>query len=510
MVRPFGLVEMVRTGEIAIARGKSQTLVARESAERASIAGRRSPRAWTRRCARAAARGRPVAGERHRRARRPSSTSGRHRVREPARRRALLRLGAARPRRLRARRARAPRTWSMRAPAGDRFGAAARECSEADARRGDRRAAGPARARARCGWAASRSSPDGGQRSAVGLAARRRCWCCRSCRWRAAADETAATVNVICRPGDDAGDAARPRAGAGLPRCGTTELPLADPDPAGGYEIASVAAAAATTSGRSPRLRAACAPVRSTRWCWPARCGVGGGRPFNPGAVFDALRSGYPSCYCFCVGHARGGVPRREPGAARASRGRGRQHRRAGRVDAPQRRPGGRRPPRRAAAAQRRRTSTSTASSCGRSSARSSRCRSGSRPRTSPLLVKVANIQHLATPVRAQLAEPRSVVELAGALHPTSAVGGEPWSAAEPLVRGLEQIDRGWYAGPVGWMDAAEDGELCVALRCALLQGRTAHCYAGVGVVARLRPRGGAGRDRGEAAGDRPGADRAV
>jgi len=74
-------------------------------------------------------------------------------------------------------------------------------------------------------------------------------------------------------------------------------------------------------------------------------------------------------------------------------------------------------------------------------------------------------------------------VELAGELHPTSAVGGEPWRAAEPLVRRLERLDRGWYAAPVGWMDAAEDGEACVALRCALLQGATAHCYAGVGVV---------------------------
>jgi salicylate biosynthesis isochorismate synthase/menaquinone-specific isochorismate synthase len=86
--------------------------------------------------------------------------------------------------------------------------------------------------------------------------------------------------------------------------------------------------------------------------------------------------------------------------------------------------------------------------------------------------------------VRAQLAEPRSAIELAGALHPTSAVGGEPWPRAEATMRDLEQMDRGWYAGPVGWMDWTEDGEFCVALRCALLAGRTAHCYAGVGVVA--------------------------
>ena len=55
-------------------------------------------------------------------------------------------------------------------------------------------------------------------------------------------------------------------------------------------------------------------------------------------------------------------------------------------------------------------------------------------------------------------------------------------------MRELEELDRGWYAGPVGWMDATEDGEFCVALRCALLEGRTAHCYAGVGVVADSDP----------------------
>ncbi|MFI5028076.1 MAG: isochorismate synthase MenF [Solirubrobacterales bacterium] len=100
-----------------------------------------------------------------------------------------------------------------------------------------------------------------------------------------------------------------------------------------------------------------------------------------------------------------------------------------------------------------------------------------------PEVVKVANIQHLGTPVIAQLAEPRSAIELAGLLHPTPAVGGEPRREAAAAIRGLEQMDRGWYAGPVGWMDATEDGEFCVALRSALLRDRDAHLYAGVGVV---------------------------
>jgi salicylate biosynthesis isochorismate synthase/menaquinone-specific isochorismate synthase len=105
-----------------------------------------------------------------------------------------------------------------------------------------------------------------------------------------------------------------------------------------------------------------------------------------------------------------------------------------------------------------------------------------------PGLVKVANIQHLATPIRAQLSDPRSAVELAGLLHPTPAVGGEPREPALAAIAELEELDRGWYAGPVGWMDAAEDGELCVALRSALLRDRTAHLCAGAGIVAASDP----------------------
>jgi salicylate biosynthesis isochorismate synthase/menaquinone-specific isochorismate synthase len=100
-----------------------------------------------------------------------------------------------------------------------------------------------------------------------------------------------------------------------------------------------------------------------------------------------------------------------------------------------------------------------------------------------PALVQIANIQHLGRPIRAQLTEPIGAVELAGLLHPTPAVGGEPWDPAEKLIPALEGLDRGWYAGPVGWTDAAGDGEFCVGLRSAVLRGPTAHCYAGCGIV---------------------------
>jgi isochorismate synthase len=100
-----------------------------------------------------------------------------------------------------------------------------------------------------------------------------------------------------------------------------------------------------------------------------------------------------------------------------------------------------------------------------------------------PIVVKVANIQHLATPIRAQLTRSLPVVELAGALHPTPAVGGEPPERAMEIIPALEGLDRGWYAGAVGWTDAAGDGEFSVALRCALLRGASARVYAGCGIV---------------------------
>jgi isochorismate synthase len=105
-----------------------------------------------------------------------------------------------------------------------------------------------------------------------------------------------------------------------------------------------------------------------------------------------------------------------------------------------------------------------------------------------PVLVRVANIQHLARPIRAQLAGTPGAIELAGLLHPTPAVGGEPGRQAVELIPALEGLDRGWYAGPVGWTDSTGDGEFCVALRCALVRGSVAHCYAGCGIVRDSEP----------------------
>jgi menaquinone-specific isochorismate synthase len=101
-----------------------------------------------------------------------------------------------------------------------------------------------------------------------------------------------------------------------------------------------------------------------------------------------------------------------------------------------------------------------------------------------PEVVRLATVVHLATEVTADLTEPLpSALELAGLLHPTPAVGGSPRDAAMAAIAALEPFDRGPYAGPVGWVDAAGDGEWAVALRCAALEGRRARLLAGAGIV---------------------------
>ena len=106
-----------------------------------------------------------------------------------------------------------------------------------------------------------------------------------------------------------------------------------------------------------------------------------------------------------------------------------------------------------------------------------------------PSVVAVANVQHLATLVHGRLSSPAaSALALATALHPTPAVGGEPRQVALALRAELEQLDRGRYAGPVGWVDAAGNGTYAVAVRSAELEGRRARVFAGNGMVADSDP----------------------
>ena len=101
-----------------------------------------------------------------------------------------------------------------------------------------------------------------------------------------------------------------------------------------------------------------------------------------------------------------------------------------------------------------------------------------------PEVVRFTNIQHLATSVEAELSAPAAdALDLAAALHPTPAVGGWPRDAADRIIDDLESMERGWYAGAVGWTDGNGDGEFAVALRCGLLWEDGARLYAGVGVM---------------------------
>jgi menaquinone-specific isochorismate synthase len=105
-----------------------------------------------------------------------------------------------------------------------------------------------------------------------------------------------------------------------------------------------------------------------------------------------------------------------------------------------------------------------------------------------PTVVGLRNVSHLCTDLVGRLAAPVSALELAGALHPTAAVCGTPTATAGELIRQIEGLDRGRYAGPVGWVDANGDGEWGIALRCAQLSGTTTRLFAGCGIVADSDP----------------------
>jgi len=117
-----------------------------------------------------------------------------------------------------------------------------------------------------------------------------------------------------------------------------------------------------------------------------------------------------------------------------------------------------------------------------------------------PTVLRLANVQHLATEVAGELsADPMAptapmapaaptALEIAGAVHPTAAVCGTPTRKALAFIRELEGVNRGRYAGPVGWVDARGDGEWAIALRCAELSGTAARLFAGAGIVSGSDP----------------------
>ena len=104
-----------------------------------------------------------------------------------------------------------------------------------------------------------------------------------------------------------------------------------------------------------------------------------------------------------------------------------------------------------------------------------------------PSILSLPHVHHLHTAVRARLRPEHSLLALVARLHPTPAVGGAPREEALRFIRDRERLDRGWYAAPIGWIQAGR-GELAVALRCALIARGEASLFAGCGIVADSDP----------------------
>ena len=292
--------------------------------------------------------------------------------------------------------------------------------------------------------------------------------------------ETLLTVNAVL-DGDEAPDAVLERLEARVFGLAPSPMPLLDPDPVVKAQVASAAppehfeAAVARAVERIEQ-----GEVEKIVLAREVR--VHAGSPIDPAPVFDGLRAGFPGCYCYLVGTPELAFLGASP-------------------ELLVRREGARAQTVALAGTQRRSADPAVDDHLGETLMQGPRFREEQaivarriertlRPVSlwvaaaeEPVLVKVQNVQHLGTPIRAQLADPIACVELAELLHPTPAVGGEPSRDALPLIPALEGLDRGWYAGPVGWTDLAEDGEFCVALRCAVLRDDVAHLYAGEGIV---------------------------
>jgi isochorismate synthase len=294
------------------------------------------------------------------------------------------------------------------------------------------------------------------------------------------------TVNAVVRPGEGterlAEDLAARVSGLRL----EAPLPLLDPHPTAHAEIRSARPPRefeAAVEGATSRIAAG----EFSKVVLAREVIVSTGAAHDPAAIFGGMREQFPACFCFCCGTPEAAFIGASPELLVRRAGAG-----VSTVAL--------------AGSTRRSSDPAVDDHLGEQLLRSDKDRREQRivaerivralrthavwveAAPEPEIVKVANIQHLATPVIAQLAEPHSAIEMAGLLHPTPAVGGEPWPAAAGAIADLEGMDRGWYAAPVGWMDATEDGEFCVALRSALLRDREAHLFAGVGVVAGSDP----------------------
>jgi salicylate biosynthesis isochorismate synthase/menaquinone-specific isochorismate synthase len=294
------------------------------------------------------------------------------------------------------------------------------------------------------------------------------------------------TLAALARP-DDVAEQLLARLEDRLAELRSQPLPLLDPAPTGRFEVAS-AMPPEHYEGAVARAVELIGAGQLQKIVLAREVQVHAPREHDPAAVFGVLREEFPSCSVFCVGRGQATLIAASP-------------------ELLVRREGHRVSTLALAGSTRRSADPAVDDHLGEQLLRDEgyreehaivarRIERTLRPHAiwvtaapEPELVRIANIQHLATPIRAQLAAPMEALELAGLMHPTPAVGGEPLTRAAPLIPALEGLDRGWYSGPVGWTDATGDGEFCVALRCALLCGNVARCYAGNGIVRDSDPR---------------------
>jgi menaquinone-specific isochorismate synthase len=293
------------------------------------------------------------------------------------------------------------------------------------------------------------------------------------------------TLAALARP-DDVPEELLARLQRRVGELRATPLPLLDPAPTGRFQVLS----AMPPEHFEQAVARACELIGAgemQKIVLAREVQVHAPRAHDPAAVFGVLRREFPSCFVFCVGRGEATLVAASP-------------------ELLVRREGHRVSTLALAGSTRRSADPAVDAHLGEQLLRDERYREEHAivarriERTlrehaiwvaaagEPELVRIANIQHLATPIRAQLAAPMDALELAELMHPTPAVGGEPLARAGPLIPALEGLDRGWYTGPVGWADATGDGEFCVALRCALLRGSVARCYAGNGIVRDSQP----------------------
>ena len=479
---PARPVEMARTGEVAITRSRPRPDGRREPTRRHALDS-----LSTRSSARAAARPRAAPGQRHGPDRRLRPERGRVRLAA-----APTTAGSA---------GSSPTATASRSPRSARAHevvsrgrraastTSSRDCADAapgPARRRAVRACPPARGR--CGSGGFAFEADGGARAALVVASAGAAGHARARARCAAAASAYLTLSAIVGAGADRRRAATRGSLAASPRCATTRCRCSTRARARDARSRSVAPAGPTTSASSRRRSTRIRAGELDKVVLAREVEVEAPAAHDPAALFGALRELFPACFCFCVGTPEaafiGASPEllvRRSGAVAATVALAGSTRRSadpavddhlGEQLLRSRQGPHRARDRRAA----HRARAAAALGLGRG-----RRRAG--------LVKVANIQHLATPIHAQLAEPRSAVELAGAAAPDA---GRRRRAARRRRSRRSPSSRGWTAAgtrgrSAGWTRprTASSASRCAA-RCSATA--RAHLFAGCGIVADSDP----------------------